>query len=91
MRRTKKNKHNSSKFSLSGAPRGGAFGDKEIAVRICGNSHYRNSLSGQVGMLIGLCPVKVSWASGETKDNGYGRVSAWSFAPMEGAFILSFL
>lgn len=30
------------------------LGDKEIAVRFRGNSHYRNSQKRQVGMLIGL-------------------------------------
>ena len=30
------------------------LGDKEIAVKIRGNSHYRNSQKRQVGMLIGL-------------------------------------
>ena len=42
------------------------LGDKEIAVKIRGNSHYRNfayMLSNQVGMLIVLRPVKVSWAN----------------------------
>ena len=41
------------------------LGDKEIAVQIRGNSHYRNSActsSSQVGMLIALCIIKVSWA-----------------------------
>ena len=49
----------------SGALQDGVFGDKEIAVRIRGNSHYRNSCgrTGQVGMLIGSRNVKVSWAS----------------------------
>lgn len=43
-----------------------AFGDKEIAVRIRGNSHYRNfvyAVNDQVGMLIVLRPIKVSWAN----------------------------
>lgn len=41
--------------SLSDVPQDGAFGDKEIAVRICSNSHYRiSSVRGQVGMLIVL-------------------------------------
>ena len=40
------------------------LGDKEIAVKIRGNSHYRNSYKlRQVGMLIGLRHVKVSWAN----------------------------
>ena len=62
--------------SLSGALQDGAFGDKEIAVKIRGNSHCRNSrfLGGQVGMLIVLCLVKVSWASGRAAGiSGYGQ------------------
>jgi hypothetical protein len=43
--------------ALSGALLDGVFGDKEIAVRIRGNSHYRNRgnirFASQVGMLIG--------------------------------------
>lgn len=41
--------------------------DKEIAVQVRSNSHYRNSrtsVTGQVGMLIGLCLAKVSRADG---------------------------
>ena len=54
-----------------------SFGDKEIAVKIRGNSHYRNSVrspNSQVGMLIALCIIKVSWAirgdceQGQVKD-----------------------
>ena len=44
-----------------------ALGDKGIAVKVRGNSHYRNSrtyVTGQVGMLIGLCLAKVSRADG---------------------------
>ena len=73
--------------SLSGAPFG-VFGDKEIAVRICGNSHYRISHLGQVGMLIVLCLIKVSWASG--RDAGFIFGYGYAIAPTEGAFILSF-
>ena len=46
--------------SLSGILQDGIFGDKETAVRIRGNSHYRISApwGGQVGMLIGLFGAK---------------------------------
>jgi len=66
--------------------------DKGIAVKIRGNSHYRNSrtcVTGQVGMLIGLCLAKVSRADGgdvaaDTADIGISQ------HPGEGAFVLSF-
>ncbi len=50
---------------LSGMLPDGMLGDKEIAVRIRSNSHYRISAhaGGQVGMLIVLCHVKGSWAN----------------------------
>ena len=54
-----KNKRESADFSATGDY---FFGDKDIAVQIRSNSHYRNSVSGQVGMLIGSCLIKVSWA-----------------------------
>ena len=69
------------------------LGDKEIAVKIRGNSHYRNSRpSGQVGMLIALRPVKVSWANGEAAVLGQ-RISLLAFGyegyvrTLRGAFI----
>jgi len=34
-------------YSLSGILQDGMFGDKEIAVKIRGNSHYRNSVCQQ--------------------------------------------
>ena len=58
------------------------------AVQIRNNSHYRNRL--EVGMLIGLRPVKDSWANGETWER-YGRVSLFLLHPKKGAFILSFV
>lgn len=39
--RTQKNKHSSTVFG-GRARSGNVFGDKEIAVKVCGNSHYRN-------------------------------------------------
>ena len=69
------------------------LGDKEIAVKIRSNSHYRNSRpSGQVGMLIALRPVKVSWANGEAAVLGQ-RISLLAFGyegyvrTLRGAFI----
>ena len=48
---------NTKLYSLSGILRDGMFGDKEIAVGIRSNSHYRISCerdASQVGMLIVL-------------------------------------
>ena len=52
---------------MSGILQDGMLGDKEIAVRIRSNSHYRISCgnTSPVGMLIALRSVKVSWAIGE--------------------------
>ena len=64
----------------------GMLGDKEIAVKIRSNSHYRNSrLTGQVGMLIGSRYVKGSWANGETDASGMAGYPRFA-APKEGCF-----
>jgi len=78
---------------LSGTASKPLLGDKEIAVQICSNSHCRNALpygTGQVGMLIVLCLVKGSWATGERracfeKDTA-GYLFFGASAPLEGCF-----
>ena len=100
-----KNKHSSSERSLAfvvGYIACGILGDKETAVRIRGNSHYRISCrrkAGQVGMLIVLCHIKVLWATWEdlaTADDF--RLRFWREQdanapeyPMEGTFIFILL
>ena len=77
---------------MSGIPRDGMFGDKEIAVRIRDNSHYRISVchaNGQVGMLIALRYVRVSWATWGDCGNGTamaGWQKQFSQYPHEGYF-----
>ena len=63
-------------FPLSGI----TSDDKEIAVGICSNSHYRISQKRQVGMLIGLCTIKVPWADGgRNRQSGQAGARITSF------------
>ncbi len=63
--------HRGRRSPLSGILQDGMLGDKEIAVQIRSNSHYRNSrISGQVGMLIGSLNVEGSWAKGRRTSSG---------------------
>ena len=58
--------------------------DKGIAVKVRGNSHYRNSrtlVTGQVGMLIGLCLAKVSRADGGDVASRIRQTSAFHSTP----------
>ncbi len=71
--------------------------DKEIAVKIRGNSHCRNlkvrafikseCLSGYAGE---KAPIKVSWANGEAEIKMRPGICIFC-AFVKGAFILSFL
>ena len=92
MIKTQKNNATHLRFcALSGALLDGVFGDKEIAVKIRGNSHYRNRggkcsppkpecLSGRDGR--SASAIEVSWANGEMRQKkGYGRVSFFMCAP----------
>lgn len=73
------------------------FGDKEIAVRVRGNSHYRNLtrrifLQSPSRNAYRLRLIKDSWAIGDVVyDNGYGQGILCCVALfVESAFILSF-
>jgi hypothetical protein len=62
--------------SLSGILRDGIFGDKEIAVKICSNSHYRNKLrvlSRNADRSVHIKDLLGKW--GGLHKKGYGRVS----------------
>ena len=78
--------------SASGVSLEGTFGDKETAVRIRGNSHYRiGGFTSQVGMLIVPCQEKTPWVNGgESVLSGCGITPLAVLRPQEGAFLLSF-
>jgi hypothetical protein len=83
--------------SFAGVPSTVLSEDKEIAVRIRSNSHYRISLSGQVGMLIVVRHVKdLLGRYGEIVEKGEALsigMAGYRFSQalyMKSAFILSF-
>ena len=68
------------------------LGDKGIAVKVRGNSHYRNSRFDESSRNAyrPAMPIKVSRASGEVVHSGTAGVRFFHSTPWRGAFILSF-
>ena len=67
------------------------LGDKEIAVQIRGNSHYRNWVKIHKSECLSVCdPIKTLGQIGETVDLRYGRVSLFSHASTPSGEVLYF-
>ena len=72
------------------------LGDKEIAVQIRGNSHYRNSCenASQVGMLIALCVARGLLGKTERLRQSLGVAGRGgvlsAVLSVESTFVLSF-